>query len=166
MWELYSPLQPDAAHCSCWVNYTADIMVLWCAFYYDLQSHHDCGLMRLQTCHNHNIVTSMSASNMIFSTFSNIHQFIDWNQCRSDHFMWTPFPKYRTHIDLREMIFQHPFGDNFYDNFLFHTYIIFHFISLLLRFPCQYYFFFVNYGCQISCHQIGCSNNTPLDLTR
>jgi len=23
-------------------------------------------------------------------------------------------------------------------------------------------FFFVKYGCQISCHQIGCSNNTPL----
>jgi len=52
----------------------------------------------------------------------------------------------------REMIFEHPFGDNFCDNFLSHTHIIFYFISLLLWFPCQYYFFFVNYGCQISCH--------------
>jgi len=65
---------------------------------------------------------------------------------------------------LREMIFEHPFGDNFCDNFVSHTHIIFYFISLLLWFPCQYYFFFVNYGYKINCHQIGCSNTTPLML--
>ena len=39
------------------------------------------------------------------------------------------------------MIFEHPFSDNFCNNFLSHTHIIFYFISLLLWFPCQYHFF-------------------------
>jgi len=37
----------------------------------------------------------------------------------------------------REMIFEHPF----YDNFISHTYIIFYFISLLFWFSCKYLLF-------------------------
>ena len=43
-----------------------------------------------------------------------------------------PLSKHLFDFIFGEMIFEHPFGDNFCDNFLSHTHIIFYFISLLL----------------------------------
>jgi len=60
------------------------------------------------------------------------------------------------------MIFEHLFCDNFCYNFLSHTHIIFYFISVLLWFSCNTYFFFANYGCLHKLSIKSCSNNTPL----
>jgi len=58
----------------------------------------------------------------------------------------------------REMIFEHPFCDNFCYNFLSHTHIIFYFISIALIFV-QYLFFslqimVVPVSCQLKVVQI------------
>jgi len=57
-----------------------------------------------------------------------------------------------------EMIFEHLFGDNFCDNFLFHTHIIFTLSLYCFDFHANSYFFFVNYGYHVN--KIDCSNNT------
>jgi len=56
------------------------------------------------------------------------------------------------------MIFEHPVCYNF----LSHTYSIFSLSVYCFGFRANTYFFFVNYGCLISCQPIGCQNNTPL----
>jgi len=40
------------------------------------------------------------------------------------------------------MIFKHSLDNNFCDNILYHTHIIYYFISLLIWFPCKYLLFF------------------------
>lgn len=60
------------------------------------------------------------------------------------------------------MIFEHLFSDNFCKNFLSHTHITFTLSLYCYGFRANTIFFFVKYDCQISCHQIDCSNNTPL----
>ena len=57
------------------------------------------------------------------------------------------------------MIFEHSFGNNFCATF-FLIATLFFILSLYCYGFCANTTF-SNYDCQISCHQIGCSNNTP-----
>jgi len=60
------------------------------------------------------------------------------------------------------MIFEHPFCNNFCDNFPSHTHISFTLSLNCFGFRAIANNFFANYGCPISCQPSGCSNNTRL----